>query len=161
MRNLEELLNSLPAERQKRVAAEYQTLLRQIPLRTLREDAKITQQELAERLGTSQAAVSRVENRTDMLLSTFFSFVRAIGASASLHVKLKDEEYFMQPHFDEGCKAVKDTVSFTITQSEKVLARASNEWMNVGIVKPMSLRLPMNAPAANDAGEWSPALAMR
>ena len=45
----------------------------------LREARDMTQQHLAKILGVNQAAVSKMERRTDMYISTLQDFVRAMG----------------------------------------------------------------------------------
>ncbi len=50
-------------------------------LAMIREAAKLTQIELAEKLAVTQGAISRLENRDDVLLSTLRSYLEATGAS--------------------------------------------------------------------------------
>jgi transcriptional regulator with XRE-family HTH domain len=49
-------------------------------LATIRKAAQLTQVEVAKRLGVGQAAVSRMESRGDMLLSTLYDYLTATGA---------------------------------------------------------------------------------
>jgi len=51
-------------------------------LAMIRKAAQLTQVEVAKRLGVGQAAVSRMENRGDMLLSTLYDYLTATGADA-------------------------------------------------------------------------------
>ncbi len=53
----------------------------QVNLAAIRSAAKLTQAELAERMGLKQAAVSAVEHRDDLLLSTLANYLRATGAT--------------------------------------------------------------------------------
>lgn len=49
-------------------------------LRERRKELKITQRELAERLGREQSYIARVENgKTDVQISTFFRIAAALG----------------------------------------------------------------------------------
>jgi hypothetical protein len=51
---------------------------------------------MAERLGTDQGSVSRVENRDDMLLSTLADYLMATGAdSAAIVVSVRGQEYVL------------------------------------------------------------------
>jgi transcriptional regulator with XRE-family HTH domain len=50
----------------------------------LRKAQALTQERMAELLGVSQEAVSRMERRTDMLLSTLTSYVEAMGGTLRL-----------------------------------------------------------------------------
>ncbi|MDQ2814995.1 MAG: helix-turn-helix domain-containing protein [Actinomycetota bacterium] len=59
-------------------------------LAALRQAAELTQAELARRLGVTQAAVSRIEQPHDLLLSTLNSYLGAIGGRASVIVTFAD-----------------------------------------------------------------------
>jgi DNA-binding XRE family transcriptional regulator len=52
-------------------------------LAMIRKAAQMTQVEVARKLGVGQAAVSRLENRSDMLLSTLYDYLTATGAEAA------------------------------------------------------------------------------
>lgn len=61
-------------------------------LAMIRKAARLTQVEMAQRLGIGQGAVSRLENRDDMLLSTLLDYLTATGVeSASLVVTVKGQ----------------------------------------------------------------------
>ena len=49
-------------------------------LRGFREEAGMSQAEVAEKLGTSQPSVAKLEARSDILISTFAAYVEAVGA---------------------------------------------------------------------------------
>ncbi len=49
-------------------------------LRRFREEAGMSQAEVAEKLGTSQPSVAKLEARSDVLMSTFVAYVEAVGA---------------------------------------------------------------------------------
>jgi transcriptional regulator with XRE-family HTH domain len=51
----------------------------EMPLDELRAARQMTQEHLAKLLGTKQAAISKLERRTDMYLSTLQSIVKAMG----------------------------------------------------------------------------------
>jgi len=51
-------------------------------LAMIRKAAQMTQAEVAKKLGVGQAAVSRLESREDMLLSTLYDYLTATGAGA-------------------------------------------------------------------------------
>ena len=59
-------------------------------LAALRQAAELTQTELARRLGVTQAAISRIEQPHDLLLSTLNSYLEAIGGRASVIVTFAD-----------------------------------------------------------------------
>ena len=51
-------------------------------LAMIRNAAQMTQVEVAKKLGVGQAAVSRLESREDMLLSTLYDYLTATDADA-------------------------------------------------------------------------------
>jgi transcriptional regulator with XRE-family HTH domain len=52
-------------------------------LAMIRKAAQLTQVEVAKRLGVGQAAVSRMESRGDILLSTLHDYLTATGADTA------------------------------------------------------------------------------
>ncbi len=59
-------------------------------LRDLREKACVSQQELAKRIGSTQASISRLEGRADSLISTLREYLRGLGGSLVLSVSFQD-----------------------------------------------------------------------
>jgi DNA-binding transcriptional regulator YiaG len=59
-------------------------------LAALRQAAELTQVELAKKLGVSQAAVSRMEQPHDLLLSTLNAYLEAVGGHARVIVQFAD-----------------------------------------------------------------------
>ena len=68
---------------QAHAAAEEMDRVHAMNLAMIRKAAQLTQVEVAKRLGVGQAAVSRMENRGDMLLSTLYDYLTATGADAA------------------------------------------------------------------------------
>jgi len=64
-----------------------------VGLATIRQVAAMTQNEVAQKLGVQQAAVSKIENRGDVLLSTLKSYFDAVGAIATITVKVGNVEH--------------------------------------------------------------------
>jgi len=52
-----------------------------MPLQELRKALSLTQEQIAEKLGISQAAVSKMENRPDTHIRTLARFVEAMGGT--------------------------------------------------------------------------------
>jgi len=72
-------------EREERISQRAQMLIEEeMTLRELRKVQQLTQESMAKLLGIEQDSVSRMERRTDMLLSTMSSFVTAMGGSLRL-----------------------------------------------------------------------------
>ena len=64
-------------------AAEEMDRVYAMNLAMIRKAAQMTQVEVAKKLGVGQAAVSRLESREDMLLSTLYEYLTATGAEAA------------------------------------------------------------------------------
>lgn len=80
-KKLDDLMAALPAERRKRVVERSMELA---TLKDLRRAAEQTQQELAAVLGVGQDTISRLEKRSDMLLSTLRHYVEGMGGKLEL-----------------------------------------------------------------------------
>lgn len=59
-------------------------------LRELRQRAGLTQTEVAAALGVGQPSVSKLEGRSDILLSTLQAWVKAVGGRYKLEVSFPD-----------------------------------------------------------------------
>jgi DNA-directed RNA polymerase specialized sigma subunit len=82
-------------ETKPRAKARYDAVLaeinsRQATLRRLREARSLTQSTVAELLDMDQSEVSRLERRSDMLLSTLRRFVEATGGEMHIVVSYPD-----------------------------------------------------------------------
>lgn len=62
-------------------------------LATVRKIAQLTQAEVAEKMGVGQTSVSRLEARPDMLLSTMKSYFDAVGAHATITIRIGSVEH--------------------------------------------------------------------
>src|SRR5260370_37231412 len=71
-------------EAQARSRALAQRMIAEMPLDELREAREMTQVHLAKILGVNQAAVSKLERRADMYVSTLQSFVQAMGVELKI-----------------------------------------------------------------------------
>jgi transcriptional regulator with XRE-family HTH domain len=89
--SLEDKLARLPGERRAKVDARAALLIaEEMTLRDLRRALDRTQVRLARELGVKQETVSRLEKRSDMLLSTLRGYVEAMGGELDLLAKLPD-----------------------------------------------------------------------
>ena len=73
-----------PARRRKVEARASELIVEEMTLRELRTARKLTQVRMARTLGITQDSVSRLEKRTDLLLSTLRKTVEAMGGNLSL-----------------------------------------------------------------------------
>jgi transcriptional regulator with XRE-family HTH domain len=62
-----------------------------IDLVAIRHATGLTQVELAAKLGVGQAAVSKIERQSDMLLGTLSAYLTALGVDAQLVVEVGDQ----------------------------------------------------------------------
>ena len=80
MTNLERIRKGLsPARRKKIEARAAQLVAEEMTLQELRQARKLTQVRMAKALGITQDGVSRLEKRSDLLLSTLRKSVQAMG----------------------------------------------------------------------------------
>ncbi len=73
-----------PARRKKIKARAAQLVGGEMSLREVRHAQRLTQERVAEALGIGQDQVSRLEQRSDFLISTLRSYIEAMGGSLSL-----------------------------------------------------------------------------
>ena len=89
--NVDDIIGKLrPAQRKKVEARAAQLIAEEMTLRELRHARKLTQVRIAKTLGITQDSVSRLEKRTDLLLSTLRKTVEAMGGSLSLVAEFPD-----------------------------------------------------------------------
>ena len=80
-KKLKDLLAELPAKRQARIERRTQELA---TLKELRTAAQQTQTDMALSLGVGQDAISRLEKRSDLLLSTLRLYIESLGGKLQL-----------------------------------------------------------------------------
>lgn len=89
---LQEIWDSLPEERKQRIQRRAEALKAEyLTLQELRKQTGLTQARVSQILEMPQSNVSRLEQNSDMLLSTLRSYVEAIGGKLSLTVELPDK----------------------------------------------------------------------
>jgi transcriptional regulator with XRE-family HTH domain len=89
--NVNDKIRNLSAARRKKVEARAAELIaEEMTLRELRKARKLTQVRMAKSLGITQDSVSRLEKRSDLLLSTLRKTVEAMGGSLSLVAEFPD-----------------------------------------------------------------------
>ena len=90
-RNIEDIIKKLPpAERKKVEARAAEMIAEEMTLRELRHARKLTQVRVAKKPGITQDSVSRLEKRSDVLLSTLRKTVEAMGGNLSLVAEFPD-----------------------------------------------------------------------
>ena len=86
-KKLDDLIAFLPKDRQARVQARVMELT---TLKDLRLAAQQTQVQMAAASGVRQDTISRLEKRSDMLLSTMRQYVESMGGQLELVAKFPD-----------------------------------------------------------------------
>jgi DNA-binding XRE family transcriptional regulator len=93
MNNIDRMRKGLSRARRRKIAARAATLIaEERSLQELRRAHKLTQKRMAEVLGVGQDSVSRLEQRSDLLISTLRTYVEAMGGKLSLVAEFPDEE---------------------------------------------------------------------
>lgn len=88
---LKDKMKNLSPERRNRIEARTVELIQeQMTLQQLRRARKLTQVRMAKTLGITQDSVSRLEKRSDLLLSTLRKTVQAMGGKLSLVAEFPD-----------------------------------------------------------------------
>jgi DNA-binding XRE family transcriptional regulator len=90
VRSFSELREKMSPERRARNEAETQRMLREMALDELRAARELTQTHLAQLFGVSQGAISRLERRTDMYVSTLAKFIEAMGGQLEIRAVFPD-----------------------------------------------------------------------
>ncbi|HWZ32871.1 MAG TPA: hypothetical protein VNX18_16130 [Bryobacteraceae bacterium] len=85
MKTVEEKLKKFPPARRKKIAARAAELVaEEMTMRDLRKAHKLTQASIANTLKMTQDGVSRLEKRSDTLISTLSRYVKAVGGNLTL-----------------------------------------------------------------------------
>ena len=83
-------------EREARITAEVRAELAKLPLSEMRRARLMTQVRLAEVLRVDQGAISKLERRSDMYLSTLRSYIEALGGQLELRAVFPDGELLVE-----------------------------------------------------------------
>jgi transcriptional regulator with XRE-family HTH domain len=89
--NIREKIRGLTAAQRKKVEDRAAILIsEEMSLRDLRKARKLTQARVAKALGITQDGVSRLEKRSDFLLSTLRKTVKAMGGEVRIVAEFPD-----------------------------------------------------------------------
>ena len=84
---LKKVIAGFSPARKKNIKARAKELVaEEFALRDIRKSRALTQEQVAKRLGGKQVYVSRMENRSDVKISTLREYVHAIGGELQLMV---------------------------------------------------------------------------
>ncbi|HEU5408600.1 MAG TPA: XRE family transcriptional regulator [Nitrospira sp.] len=91
--HVRDIMKGLSPTRRKKIETRASELIaEEMSLRDLRQALTLTQQRMAKTLGIGQEGVSRLEQRSDLLLSTLRSYIEAMGGQLSLIAEFPDRE---------------------------------------------------------------------
>lgn len=82
----------MPAASRARAKARAQAMLAEMPLQELRLARGLSQETLAAALHVRQAAISKLERRTDMYISSLRSHIRAMGGELDIVARFPEGE---------------------------------------------------------------------
>jgi transcriptional regulator with XRE-family HTH domain len=100
--NVRDKIRKLKSIQRKRVAARAAELIaEEMSLRELRKARKLTQARVAKTLGITQDSVSRLEKRSDLLLSTLRKTVKAMGGDVRIVAEFPDRTPVVLSHLSE------------------------------------------------------------
>ena len=89
---LDDYVANLPKERQEAITKRTAELIaEEATLRQVREARARSQEAVAQKLHIKQAAVSKLERRTDMYLSTLRSYIEAMGGKLEIIARFPDQ----------------------------------------------------------------------
>lgn len=87
-RNFKELRDKMSPERQARSNAKAKAMMAEMVLAEIRRESNMTQTELAQAMGVSQPALSKLESQDDMQISTLRRIIHALGGELEMVVKM-------------------------------------------------------------------------
>jgi transcriptional regulator with XRE-family HTH domain len=130
--NVNQIIRKLsPAERKKVEARAAEIIAEEMSLRDLRKARKLTQARVAKALGITQDSVSRLENRSDLLLSTLRKTVEAMGGDVRIIAEFPDRAPVVLAKLSEDNSPRKSARSHTNGRASRSLRRG-NKSQGVG-----------------------------
>ena len=100
--SLKNKISKLSNVRQKRIQSRANELIaEELTLRDLRKALELTQVTLSKKLNIKQESISRMEHRSDILLSTLSSYIKAMGGNLKLTAEFPDRPPVIINGFNE------------------------------------------------------------
>lgn len=91
MKSIDQVIAGLSPERRAKIEGRARQLIgEEMALQKLRKARRLTQKQMARALNIGQDSVSRLENRSDLLISTLQSYVEAMGGALKMVVEFKE-----------------------------------------------------------------------
>lgn len=89
-KSFDDLINNMSPEARQIIQEKTNYYLEEMLIKEIREARKLSQEQIAEALNIKQAAVSKMERRTDMYLSTLKKVIQAMGGELELIAKFPE-----------------------------------------------------------------------
>jgi len=89
-KNFNTLLSKMPTEHRERVEKRVARTLEKMALHELRCARRLNQAQVAAGMKSAQSEVSKIENRTDMHVSTLQEYVEALGGRLEMQAVFPD-----------------------------------------------------------------------
>ena len=97
-----ELTKDFSPEHRRRIDDMKRELLAEMPLHELRQARALTQRDMAKILKVNQPAVSKLEQRADMYVSSLRSYVEAVGGQLKIVAEFPEGEIAITNFSNEG-----------------------------------------------------------
>jgi DNA-binding XRE family transcriptional regulator len=101
-KNFKQLQAKMRPESLARSEAKAKQMIEEMPLDELRKARELTQEHLAKVLGVKQSAISKMERRTDVYVSTLSDFIRAMGGELEIRAVFPDGSVRINQFGDES-----------------------------------------------------------
>ena len=92
-KSFKNLRKNMSPDRRAKITTRTQELLANLPLQEIRHARMLSQEEVAQKLHVKQAAVSKMERRTDLYISTLRKHIQAMGGVLILHAEFPEGRY--------------------------------------------------------------------
>lgn len=91
MKNINQIIESLPPGRRAKIEGRARQLIgEQMALKHLRKARHLTQVQMARALNLGQDSISKLESRSDLLISTLQSYIEAMGGQLKIIAEFKE-----------------------------------------------------------------------
>ena len=102
-----ELTKDISPERRRRIDEMKNELLAEMPLHELRRALALTQRDLAESMNVNQPAISKIEQRSDVFISSLRSYIEAAGGKLKIIAEFPEGEVAIT-NFSEVGEAIRE-----------------------------------------------------
>ena len=86
--SFDDYMATLPKDSQNRINERAEKALQAYEIAQLRQNANLSQKQLAEKMGVSQANISKIENGKDVYLSTLKRYIATLGGEIHINATM-------------------------------------------------------------------------